>query len=238
MFLILACATLFVGILYSPIGSPESYLQNHNFAQRQGVSFSGKILNASRSRSFSNIQSNSGAISMSNFGSSVDFKENTSISIENNNIDVTIPEYNSAKTNTAKYTVANSNTDVTTRENTTYAVSMKSDVISNQNSGGATGGGGIGNDGAAIIGKTSNGNDNTNPQLNGFIALNVDLSVFSDLTTTKAGVGYTPNSGATDPGEDPIGEPIPVPDGFWLLLFMAVGYSSLKMYKRMKLEQV
>ncbi|MEI7501794.1 MAG: hypothetical protein WCJ61_00775 [Paludibacter sp.] len=238
MFLILACATLFVVILYSPIGSSDNYSQSQYFAPNQGVSFSGRILNASRNRSFNSNGSGSGLMSMNGLGSSADFKENPNISIENNNIDATMPEYNSTKKSTAKYSVANTNSAGSSHENATYAVSMKSNVISNQNSG-ASGGGGIGNGSAAIIGKTSEGNnDNSNPQLNGFIALNVDLSVFSDLTTTKAGVGYTPGSGATDPGEDPIGEPIPVPDGFWMLLFMAVGYSGLKMFKRKKLEQV
>ena len=238
MFLLLACATLFVVILYSPIGSPDNYMQSSYFAPNQGVSFSGRILNASRNRSFSINNSTTGLLSMNGLSSSADFKENPNISIENNNIDVTIPEYNSEKKNSAKYAVANTYSSDNTHANTTYAVSDKSNSISTQNSGSASGGGGIGNGGTAIIGKTSNDNNNNNPEPTGFTALTVDLAVFSDLTTTKSSVDYLPGSGATDPGEDPIGEPIPVADGFWVLLFMAIGYTSMKFIKRKNLERI
>lgn len=239
MFLLLACAALFVGILYSPIGSPEAYGNSHYFKQKLGVSFSGKILNASKSRRFGGSHSEPNGISMNNMGASTDFSSNPNISIDDNNIDAKVPEYSSVKKNTAKYVVANTNTSSDSNNgNASYAVSVKSNVISNQNSGGASGGDGIGNAGVAIIGKTSSGNDNQDPQPNGFAALNVDLSIFNDLTTRQSGGAYTPGAGATDPGEDPIGPPIPVPDGFWLLLFMAVGYTSFKYIKRKKLAQV
>jgi len=113
-------------------------------------------------------------------------------------------------------------------QDATYSVTSKSNVMQNEkNSGGSLGG----SLGATIISQTKNEN-NTNPQLNEFIALNsIDLSIFSDLTP-KQGGGYTPGSGATDPGEDPTEEPLPVPDGFWLLLFMAIGYAAFKYLKK------
>ena len=237
MILILACAGLFVMILYSPIGSPENYVQSRYSSNIQGVSFSAKILNASKIKSTSSNYSESGLISMNIIGSNSNLQTDPNVNIEDKNINVTIPEYNSGKQNTAKYAVVNTNTSDANHETATYSVAAKSDIVSNQNTGGFSGGGGIANAGGAIIGKTSNGNNNPNPQPTGFAALSVDLSIFSDLTTRQGG-GYTAGSGATDPGEDPIIDPVPVPDGFWLLLLMAVGYTSLKFLKRKKLEQV
>jgi hypothetical protein len=236
MFLLLACEALFVVILYSPIGSPNDYLQSPYFAKNQGVTFSGRIINSSKTKNFAGNRSQSGMISMNGLGSSVNFKENPSISIDDKNIDVTMPEYNSMKKNTAKYAVANTNTSSEYNNgNTSYAVSAKSNIISNQNTGVSSGGGGIANVGAAIIGKTTSDNNNPNPLPTGFTALNIDLSVFNDLTTPKTSVGYT--AGATDPGEDNlVGPPIPVPDGFWLLLIMALGYTGFKFIKRKKLD--
>ena len=74
MFLLLACAALFVVILYSPIGSPNDYVESQYFAKRQEVYFTGKILNASKTRKFSiSNQSQSGMISMNGMGASADF---------------------------------------------------------------------------------------------------------------------------------------------------------------------
>lgn len=45
-------------------------------------------------------------------------------------------------------------------------------------------------------------------------------------TGPKKVYAYTPNSGGTDPGGDPTGPPIPVGEGWGVLLLLAAGYAS------------
>lgn len=58
------------------------------------------------------------------------------------------------------------------------------------------------------------------------------MSLSTDLinSTTKQSVNnpYTPGTGATDPGGDPTGDPIPVGDGWGLLVFFGVCYACFK----------
>jgi hypothetical protein len=173
--------------------------------------------------------------SQNSLSASNNFSTSPTISLENKNIVVADPVYNTVNKNTLKYTVSNASkyTDIPlTINNTNYTVqSKRNNIISNQNNTGGSTGGGIVNAGTAIVGKTTEDN-NSNPQINRFIALNnIDLSIFNDYSS-KQGVGYTPGSGATDPGEDPTEEPIPVPDGFWVMLMMAAGYTAMKFFKK------
>lgn len=237
LLLLLACACLLVAVLYSPIGSPENYIHNAYFIENQGVNFSGKIQNASRVSKYTNNYSVPSSFGSDNvLGESRKLANNPTISLDESKIEVAVPVYNSEKKNTANYKVSNpssSSNNSSTINNATYSIQSKSNTIvpEHNNSGGGVVGG-MGYNGGVIIGKTSDDDNNNNPEPNGFIALNnLDLSVFSDLTP-KQGGGYSPGSGATDPGEDPIGQPIPVPDGFWLLLMMAAGYTATKYLKR------
>ena len=56
------------------------------------------------------------------------------------------------------------------------------------------------------------------------------LSTTSDLsnTTSRQSVNADAIPGATDPGADPIGDPIPVGDGWGLLIFFGIFYSVFK----------
>jgi len=61
------------------------------------------------------------------------------------------------------------------------------------------------------------------------VSLSTDLNVVDPTVNKPQAVDYSPNSGGTDPGDDdPIGPPIPVGDGLWLLLLMAGGYALWK----------
>jgi hypothetical protein len=56
-----------------------------------------------------------------------------------------------------------------------------------------------------------------------------DLTTVQDPTvTTRQGASAGALDGGTDPGGDPTGPPIPVGDGYWLLMLMAAGYAFWK----------
>jgi len=68
----------------------------------------------------------------------------------------------------------------------------------------------------------------------GFNTLTTDIS---PVGTTRAAVNYLPNTGAADPGGDPIpGTEIPVPDGWGFLLLMVAGYAVNRNLKIKKIE--
>ena len=126
---------------------------------------------------------------------------------------------------TVESTVASSNMTLS---------SQSGQVFSNNKSGSSSGG--HGGSIASVLPSTifrSKTNNETEPQ-NGFTALNTDLTSSDDLTASQGG-GYTPGSGATDPGEDPLENPIPVSDGFWLLMLMAIAYSYFLFVKKKSL---
>jgi len=231
---------MLVLILYSPIGSPENYVHNTYFIENQGVSFAGRIQNAPRAVNFSTDNSTSAFNTQNSIIANNSFANSPTISLDDNNINVATPDYksvNHSTNNASRYAVANAssytNSVSTLSNNTAYNIqSNSSNIISNQNNSGSSFGGGMGNVGSIIIGKTNNENNPT-PQLNGFIALNdIDLTVFDDLTSKQGGT--TSENGGMSPGGDPSSEsdPIPVPDGFWLLLMMVLGYTAFKYLKK------
>jgi len=81
----------------------------------------------------------------------------------------------------------------------------------------------------------SSGN-NSGASSYGFIALATDVS--SDGSTSSGASAADPTliNGATDPGGDPIGDAIPVSDGWIFMLMMVMGYAGFKDLKRKKLQ--
>lgn len=239
LILLLLCAGLLVVMLYSPIGSPENYISSNSYGQNQGVVFSGKILNAPKGKTFANNSSVFSSVSIPNTTSLPNSSFATPSVGLNNNLPTPATVSSFATKRTANYAVVNTS-ESSVSSNTTYTVQNAASFSSEikNNSGGGSGGG----SGATFSGRTSRNKSNVQT---GFTALNVDLTIFNDLNTSQGG-GYTPGSGATDPGEDPMsqptsdpggnpnGEPIPVSDGFWLLLLMAIGYAYMKFSQKKK----
>jgi len=55
-------------------------------------------------------------------------------------------------------------------------------------------------------------------------------TLFDDNKNNRQKIDYNPNYGASDPGDDPIGNPIPVGDGWMYMLFLALGYAVWKRF--------
>jgi len=86
---------------------------------------------------------------------------------------------------------------------------------------------GISGDFNTFIGSTSK--QNSKGPNNGFYTLSTDLNLFGDNNRFSANNGIT-GTMTTDPGGDPFGPTIPIPDGWGFLLALAVGYALFKKY--------
>ena len=226
MFLLLVCAGLLIAILYSPIGSEENYVSSNNDFYCPSVVIDAHELNAPNFKSKrSNRNSNiSGGTIIPNLPTS---SFASSGGILNNSMpnQVTIETITKRPNNYA----VNISSESTVSSKGSYAVHLGS-VYSNEVKGSSSRySDGAGGSFSAI----SSRNTKKNIQ-SGLTALNdnnITVTMTDGITTLQGG-GYTPGSGATDPGEDPIGNPIPVSDGFWVLLLMAVVYGSIKFFKK------
>lgn len=96
--------------------------------------------------------------------------------------------------------------------------SMSGGVEFRQNKGGSGSGGGFG---VSSMGSKGGSKSVSSSQNFGSAFMSTDLTQSSENNTSKQGVGYTPGSGATDPGDDPTGPPIPVGDGWLFLLVLS-----------------
>ena len=132
--------------------------------------------------------------------------------------DLAIPAYTPAP---KTYTVnASAGTSGTTGK-TSYSVLAPANTrtATTQSSGGVASGGGF-----SFIGSRNQSAQGTStPQTVNISSLSTDLAVVQDPTTRQ--LATTTTDGGTDPGGDPTGPPIPVGDGFWVLLLMAGGYA-------------
>lgn len=138
--------------------------------------------------------------------------------------DFAIPTYTPApKTYTLNVSAGTSKTI----SQTNYGVTLPANnrTVSNQSSGGGSSGGGF-----TFMGSHSTAAQQTSvPQSTSISSLSTDLAMSADPGTTRQLATSGALDGGTDPGGDPTGPPIPVGNGFWFLLLLAVGYAGWKM---------
>jgi len=117
------------------------------------------------------------------------------------------------------YTV---NTPVQSRRDnhhTNYAVEapINNRTTSNQSIGGGGGG-------STFMSSGNKSAQGKSTPVIGASSFSTDLALAEDPSTTRQLAGNAVLDGGTDPGGDPTGPPIPVGDGFWILVLMAIGY--------------
>lgn len=225
LILIFTVAGIVLLVLYSPIGSPDAYNQRHYFSANQGVGFSGKIDNAPKSnKSYHDQENNLSAFTKDVV--QVSYSLNTGTLAEDGNkisdptIGSALPSYSSNKSRNVKYAVAN-HVDNGMQNTASYSIIQSEGVLSETNSGSS----GFGN-GSIFSYSSSKSSNNNSSHSSGFIAISLDMSLFGDSTRNRQTADYSPLQGGTDPGGNPIEEPIPVGDGWWILVFMAAIYAS------------
>jgi hypothetical protein len=200
--LILTWAGLFMIILYSPIGSPDLYTKQ-------------KYLVGNRSAILYNVEEE-------NMPS---MTKNTSRSLFSDESQSTPFPTSESEINRSAYAVTSSQQLKSKQMTETNAVFNQHEISQNRGRGYMMANGYVG---SISIKRNSKKNSLTDNDITSIIA---DLTTLDNTIKNRQGIGYNPNSGATSPGEDPIGDPIPFGDGWLYMLFLAIGYTAWKVYK-------
>jgi hypothetical protein len=215
---VLVGAGVLLALLYSPIGSPEDYVSSGYRNGAIGVDFKDQFQNVRYASSIytQSSQPNDMGLPTASLPSTRVFENNNGMGI---GVEVKNSESVSQRRAPIQYEVAMHQGGDMNTNNATYAVQISDNAITNQSDGG--GGNSIGFADQSATFAQSNSRKNNQPITSGLVAMNLDLTVFGDLN--RQGLGASTND-ITDPGGDPTGPPIPVPDGFWFLLTMALSY--------------
>jgi len=195
---IIIWAGLLVAVLYSPIGSPGLYSSQNYYVENRSIT-TGNIV----------IQNSP--------------KVNSASENSENGLD--IPDISSMpRTN---YSVSNYQSAHSGSHGSSYGVQSQS--YQNVNSSGSTG---QSQEGSSFIssGKSSSRNSAGSSAIvmtNGITTLSVTNDISSNSTKQSA-TPYRGGSGGTDPGGDPTSPPIPVGDGWGLLVMFGLCYVAFK----------
>lgn len=143
---------------------------------------------------------------------------------DNNDVEMNIPDVSSHLS--TNYSVGNYQSFGGGFRGPSYSVQTQS-YRSNDFSDHASSSGGVG--GSFIRGGSSrsSGGSSGVTMTNGVtsISLTTDLT---NISSKQSASNYIAGTGGTDPGGDPTGDPIPVGDGWGLLIFFGVCYASFK----------
>ena len=243
---VLSWASVLLAILYSPIFSPDLYKNRRYCDENQGVNFNKTFIN----QDLKTIGSVNGKLkSVKGCVCSLGIVKNAPKRRGNQqgtNAELLINGENIKRNKGYNYKVSyvgksnNSNTSV---------VSIKYNTNSNSGSNSGSGGGGgsysgnngsgSGDSGASGSSGSRGGSQNASISQNpGVTTAGVDLSIFSDSTRLLASNNSPQRAdGFSDPGsEDPLGEPVPVPEGWGFLILMAALYGGYILIKNKKVK--
>ncbi len=200
---LLTWAGLLLVVLYSPLSSPDLYQSNPTFTMNQGVSFpSSNTINVPESNHTSN-----------------------------GNQDIGLPDY--PHSNSYSYSTGRSNYAENGVQSGINSTGSSGSVILhvNQQETGTSNLGAV-NFAAGFTNHSSRANnigDNGISTANGFTSSQFNLVITNNTTTTRQAASAS-KPPYTDPGGDPKGDPIPVPDGWGFLLSLSVVYLLIKKY--------
>lgn len=143
-------------------------------------------------------------------------KINNNISVPTNLVETTVSPYS-----------INSSLSETKRRNVNGTPPSTTQILKNQSKGAGSSEGGFGSVASGVQKK-----DNNSVSNNGLSSMSTDLSSLTNNNTFRKGAGglnepiVYPTT--TDPGSDPTGPVIPIPDGWGFLLALALAYGVLK----------
>jgi len=141
--------------------------------------------------------------------------------------DLGIPTYTPEQ---KSYTVNSASGSSKVNNGTNYSVSATATGRTGANTSGTGGVSGIATFGSGGSSQKNSIDQNTGA---GTLTLSSDLtSIQNPTATTRQATSAGALDGGTDPGGDPTGPPIPVGDGYWILLLMAGVYAFFKRFIR------
>ena len=216
---VLSWAGVLLALLYSPFGSPELYHTKRYFTDNQGVNFN-KITIKNEPKRGSEDNYTDAELGVDIRKSSHTRNYNYSVNASGKSGIKNITSYNIRKTSSRS-----------TRQSSNASGSSSSAKGNRGGTGGNSRGGGI-----LSISKTAiNGSGNLG---GGLAVTKVDLSLFSD-STALASEYSRQKTDYIDPGnEDPTADPIPVGDGWLILLFLVIMYAVRKYYIHLKTQTI
>jgi hypothetical protein len=197
---ILTWAGLLVAVLYSPVGSPDLYVST-----RYSIPYRGGMYGVAKISDVPTLKTN---------------VTNVTGSVGNQT-------YSAGSRNQNSYSASGGNLDAKLNSGSFSGFTYSSNIQRARDKASSIGGSwaGIGS-----MASRSSGN-NAVAQNTGVISMSTDMSMFENNSMNKQSVDdpLPPlQNGGTDPGDDPTGSPIPVGDGWILLLVFVSVYSIWK----------
>lgn len=195
---IIVWAGLFIAVLYSPIGSPDLYNSQNYYIESHSANFSNNVIPNASKVRFI---------------------------AENNTPEPDMPDMNSSGLHTTLHGTGNSQTAQAPSPGSSYSGSQVGSFQNNSpSSPGGINGGGI----SIIAGSGSRSSAGSS----GIILTNgmasISTTTLSTTNTTTRQLANQTLTGGTDPGGDPTGDPIPVGDGWGLLILFGACYAVMK----------
>lgn len=187
-------AGLFIAVLYSPIGSPNLYYTQYYYSVNNSTPFNNGVIPNASSVKFT---------------------------ADNNSSELDIPDLSNSGLRSMMGGAGSYRSAGTVSSGSSYSSSLPQTYQNNSSpSSGNIGGGGI----SIIAGNGSHSSAGSSGivMTNGIASLTT-----SNLSTTNTSTRQLTTqtlTGGTDPGGDPSGDPIPVGDGWGLLIFLATCY--------------
>ncbi|MDP4239676.1 MAG: hypothetical protein Q8904_09450 [Bacteroidota bacterium] len=222
---VLTWAGILLALLYSPLGSPDLYRHRIYFTEDQGVNFSKSgISKASTSISFIKAIKNAPGNASGN---------------QNDDSELNIPTENKTQRNRYNYTAAGStkrviqNIAAVTIHNNHFKSNMRAGELNGSKNSSINGGGGTSVAGLSnTFGSHKSSQNNSGLQNGGINAANLDLSVFGDSTANQINRNLQKVESFSDPGNIPLDQPIPIPDGGSFLILSGLIYCGYILLKK------
>lgn len=233
---VLSWSSVILAILYSPIGSPDFYKKRSYCAENQGVNFRGTSVSRG-AKEFGSIKSKVSSVKgsvahvRSNIASLKSIKNSPKGRGSNSGQDaeLNIPNDSLSRKKGINYPTGGSGSSFNNR--TTYSASVTS-TKENIASSGSGSSGGSGGNGFYSGSRNSNAGNGGQPiaqrisQNPGVTTSGVDMTIFNDSTSMLASNQAQRAPGdPIDPGFDPTGEPVPVPEAWGFLILLVLAYS-------------
>jgi len=243
---VLTTAGILLAILYSPLGSPDLYYTRNYFSENQSVNFNGigifkglkdvgsiqsKVSSLKSSVESLKTISNSRKSKGSDYGSASDLNVP-------NVADKNKKRYQSSSADYSELNKRNGNTNSPKINKSGSSITNSGVSVSNNSqSGNNSGSNGGGSSESFSAGSHGNSHATSNSQNPGAISVvSVNLSSIDSTSLLASNYSAQKSTQFIDPGAgDPLGDPVPIPEGWGYLILLAVGYSLYIVFKNKKL---